>query len=331
MTRLVWDSLPDAIRRRVAGRIGSEIVHEAPAVGGFSPGMASVLTGADGRSAFVKAVSAEQNSYSPELYRREAALHAGLPQGLPAPTLMWSFDYEDWSVLAFAPVHGAVPPLPWKRAHLLAVLDTVRGLTAPDPDSPLPGVDELFREELTGWRSLAAAEAVAGTHRPTGTPGFVAEDPWLRRHLDRLIRLEESWEDAARGHGLLHADLRADNVLLTEAEDRPSAVTGSSEGSVVLVDWAYACRGATVFDLVYLLLGAVEAGGCRPEDVLSAGSGLLRKDEHDAAAVLLAAFTGWFTWLKTLPPVPGLPALRPFQARMAAAGRSCLTASGVIH
>jgi hypothetical protein len=311
------------VRERIADRLGSPVVRERRASGGFSPGMASVLTGADGRAVFVKAVSAEQNAYSPVLYRQEAVLHRMLPVSAPAPRLLWSFDDGDWAVLGFAPLAGAEPPVPWRPDHLRSVSATARGLGTVEPASRLPAVSELFGPELRGWRSLAADGP------PNGTAGH-----WWENRVDALVRLEDSWEEASAGDALLHGDLRADNVLLADAAPtptgplRPDPSAPPAECGVVLVDWAYACRGAAVFDQVLLLLGVVASGGWAPQDVLDPAAGLLRPAEADPALVLMAAFTGWFTRLQGLPPVPGLPALRPFQARMAEAGRRCLAALG---
>lgn len=45
----------------------------------------------------------------------------------------------------------------------------------------------------------------------TTWPGWT----WARRHLDRLVTLEQTWPAAAAGRTLLHLDLRADSLLLT--------------------------------------------------------------------------------------------------------------------
>lgn len=211
-------------------------------------------------------------------------------------------DHDDWAVLAFERLPGSSPEVPWKARELQAVLDVTRRLPrAVGRSARLPSVAELFREELVGWRELAGRSASPPLH------------PWISSRLADLVGLEEQWEEAAEGHQLVHGDLRADNTLLVN-------------GEAMLVDWAYACRGSALFDIVLLLLGAVAQGGQDPAGVLR-GSGRLRRGEHDAAFVLLATFTGWFTWLGSLPPVPGLPTLRPFQDRMAAAGRRCLRAA----
>jgi thiamine kinase-like enzyme len=53
--------------------------------------------------------------------------------------------------------------------------------------------------------------------------------------LPRLVAPESQWGEAWRGQTLLHADLCADNLLLT------------SDG-VVVVDWPYAVTGAPWVD-----------------------------------------------------------------------------------
>src|SRR5438552_9903126 len=58
--------------------------------------------------------------------------------------------------------------------------------------------------------------ARCGVHRLADAghlPGRDHLDPWSRLHLDQLADLEATWADHAAGDTLLHADLRADNLL----------------------------------------------------------------------------------------------------------------------
>jgi thiamine kinase-like enzyme len=59
------------------------------------------------------------------------------------------------------------------------------------------------------------------------------------------VELESVWGDAARGETLLHADLRADNLLIT------------ADG-VMVVDWPYAVTGARWLDGLLLLVSVAD-------------------------------------------------------------------------
>ena len=141
---------------------------------------------------------------------------------------------------------------------------------------------------FSGWRSLAADPALAARL-----------DPWSRANVDRLAALEADWAIAARGTTLLHGDLRADNILLTD--DR-----------VLFVDWPQAALGAPWVDLLCMLPSVTLQGGPDPAEVwrtspVAAGA--------DPAAVdsVLAAVTGFFVHSALLRAPPGLPHLRRFQ------------------
>jgi aminoglycoside phosphotransferase (APT) family kinase protein len=292
--RLAWAELPAPVRAAVEARLGAPVVAARDQSGGFSPGLAARLRLADGQRVFVKAVNAARNPESPGMYRREAAVMATLPAGVPAPRLRWSEDDGDWVVLAFDEVDGVPPELPWRAGDLHRVLAALTDLSAaltPAPSAAELGtVAEALREDFTGWRTLAAAP----------DPRLAEVDPWAAANLDTLAGRESRWEEAARGDTLLHCDLRADNVLLTP------------DGGVVFVDWPAACVGAPWIDLLGLLPSVAMQGGGDPEE-LAAVHPLARAADPDALTAVLAALAGYFVAGSLRPAPPGLPTLRDFQ------------------
>ena len=96
--RLRWAELPCRVRAAAESALGAAVTADAPQAGGFSPGMASRLTLADGRRVFAKAISGEQNPRSPDLYRREVEVARELPPPVPALRLQWSYDDGDGMV-----------------------------------------------------------------------------------------------------------------------------------------------------------------------------------------------------------------------------------------
>ena len=52
-------------------------------------------------------------------------------------------------------------------------------------------------QAFSGWQQLATA----AEHGHADLAGL---DPWARRHLDRLVALEQTWPQAAAGRTLLH-------------------------------------------------------------------------------------------------------------------------------
>lgn len=163
---------------------------------------------------------------------------------LPAPRLRATAEVGPWFALIVDDIDGKQPSLPWRDGQLgmvLSALDRLAGVPAP---AALPAITDVPAEDFTSWRTLAA------------NPGIGGLDPWSRSRLDTLAAMEATWQCHAAGETLLHADIRADNVLLTG--DR-----------IVFVDWPHACRGAAFVDLVFFAPSMALQGGPAPAELLA--------------------------------------------------------------
>jgi aminoglycoside phosphotransferase (APT) family kinase protein len=303
--RVAWDELPGAVRSAVEEACGSPAAEAVTQHGGFSPGVAARLRCADGRRFFVKAVSAGANPDSPKMHRREgrvlAALGPLIEAGrVPAPRLHAVIERPPWIALVLADVEGTHPDLPWRPGQLdlvLAAIDRLATALTPAPIE-LTAVGLRLDRMLHGWRDLAAGGGADGL------------DPWSARNLGKLAALEATWAGHSVGSTLLHGDLRADNLLLT------------ADG-VTVVDWPHASTGAAFVDLVLMAPSVAMQGGPDLAGLL-AGTRAGREAHQDAVAAVLCAFAGFLTRNALLPPPPGLPTLRVFQAAQGEVAREWL-------
>ena len=303
--RVAWEQVPGYVRAAIEDVCGARVVEAWTQPGGFSPGLAARVRGANGGRFFVKAVSADANPDTPLLHRQEARILTALgpviaSRRLPVPRLRGTVDQGPWTALVLDDVDGRHPALPWRAAELdlvVAALDRIGEALTPAPVD-VPTVAERLGAEFTGWRTLAAG------------PGPGQLDPWSRMHLDQLARIEATWAEHAVGDTLLHADIRADNLLLT------------GEG-VVVVDWPWACRGAAVVDLVLFAPSVAMQGGPPPAELL-ARSQSGRAAGRAGLTALVCGVAGYLTEVSLRPPPPGLPTVRAFQAAQGAVARRWL-------
>jgi hypothetical protein len=290
--RSEWRAVPASVRRDVDELLGSPVVTTDPVSGGFSPGPAVRAGLADGRTVFIKAAGTVLNPHSPSMHRREGAVLGVLPGAVPAPRLLGVVDDGDWVALAIEWVDGRMPMAtdPHDVDRLVGVLERMAAATA--------GI------ELPGVVDFAAAHRSLGGHwirlAADPLPGL---DAWSRRHLDRLVELDAAAPAATVGTHLVHVDTRTDNVLLDRADPAGD----------VLVDWPGASIGAPWIDLVGLLPALHLDGGPPPADAFAAHR-LGRRADPVAVDAFLASITGYLVRQSLLPPPPGLPTLRPFQA-----------------
>ena len=288
--RLRWNELPEQVRTAAEREIGADVVREQPQSGGFSPGLASRLVFGNGTHVFAKAINAGRNPRSPGLYRREIEVMAALPESVPAPRLRWSYDDGDWVLLILDDVEGTMPAQPWdpgQFARVLTALEQLSDTLTPAPIAAMSIVDDLA-ENFGSWHTIAADPAL------TGRLGA-----WAQTGVARLVALESGWADAARGETLCHADLRADNLLLT------------ADG-VMVVDWPYAVTGAPWVD-VLLFLPSVAATSSIDLEHAWTRFGPAREADPDAVNAVLAAVAGDFLYQSMLPSPANLPTLRDHQ------------------
>lgn len=298
--RSAWSDVPAGVRHSIDDMLGSEVVRTTAIRGGFSPGPAVRADLDDGRSVFIKAAGTALNPESPLMHRREGAVLAQLPAGVPAPRLLSVIDDGDWIALAIEWIDGRMPVAsdPTDVQRLLDLLHRLADVTGLRPDGGW-GTLATTHEDLFGhWQQLASER----------DPGI---DEWSRRHLGVLAELDGLAISATDGTQLLHVDVRTDNVLL--------ATTGPTDD--LLVDWPGASVGAGWVDLVALLPALHLDGGPPPAEVL-ASTPLGRSAEAEAVDAFVVALAGYFTRKSLQPAPPGLPTLRPFQAAQGAIART---------
>jgi aminoglycoside phosphotransferase len=301
-TRLPWQEVPAWLRTEAERLLGGRVVEAISQSGGFSPGAAARLRLDNGGRAFAKAVGPELNPDTPGMFRDEARTAAAMPASVPAPRLLGWIDAaaderaaaagaDGWVLLLYEEIDGAEPAQPWQDDELdrvLAALTELAGSLTPSPIEA-PAVADALARAFRGWRDLAADPAQTS-----------ALDPWASAHLAELAKLESGWTDAAAGTTLAHADLRADNMLLTP--DR-----------VVFIDWSSACIAAPWFDLALMAPSIEFQGGPAAESVFT-GHPLGGAAEPAAVTAVVAGMAGYYVRQSLRPPPPELPTLREAQA-----------------
>jgi aminoglycoside phosphotransferase (APT) family kinase protein len=291
---LPWAHVPHAVQAWASDLGGGPPETVRDLSGGFSPGATSILQW-PGHALFVKAVGLELNPESPSMHRREMVISAALPASGPFPRLVETYDDADWVALAFDAIDGRPPRHPWDTNEFDIVSGALVAMHATLTPSPAPALESLavyVRRLFGGWHSLAALGA---------PPGL---DAWASQHLNELAELESGWPEACAGSTLVHGDVRADNVLLTQ-------------DGVVFVDWPHGAVGNPAFDVVGWAPSVALEGGPEPEELLAHYEREQVLDA-DTVTVLLAAIAGFFVSHSFEAPPPGLPTLRSFQAAQGA-------------
>lgn len=291
--RLQWYFLPPALRRAIEEQCGSPVAEADSCDAGFTPGLASVLTCADGSRHFVKAASVHAQRVFAEAYREEARKLRGLPDDAPAPRLLWTLGvgadggpatdgWDDWVVLGIEYVDARSPARPWERGELDAVLgmlrDTAPVLAAAPDVLGLTPVAREFADWPDFWRRPILAD---------------------REHAAEAAALAAGFAVVTAGEAIVHTDIRDDNILLAD------------DGRVLLCDWNWPVRGAAWIDTVLLLIGprgdGLDVAGVLEEHPLTAGV----DPEHIDA--WLALVTGYFLAMSTEAVPPTSPHIREAQ------------------
>jgi hypothetical protein len=278
-SRLEWVHLPPLVRREVERRLGSRVVEAVSQDAGFTPGLASVLTCADGSRLFLMAASVKAQRQAAAMYREEARKLRALAGWIPAPRLKWVHEGDDWLVLGIEYVESRAPHRPWTAEDLRAASDVLvemAGRLTPPPGGGWPAFANEFGEDPACWDTLGdvphAAEAKA---------------------------LAERFAEATTGETLVHADVRDDNLLMR------------ADGSALLCDWNWPVLGADWFDSLSLLIGP-RGDGLDVEAHLAAHP-LLSKVEPEQIDIVLALLAGYFLRNSRQAPPPAMPHLREVQ------------------
>jgi aminoglycoside phosphotransferase (APT) family kinase protein len=270
-----WSDLPGDLRAAIEGRLGGPVTTATTAGGGFTRGFAAVLDLADGDRVFVKAASMRTQPEMVEWYGRDTAITAALPERVPAPRPRWASTIAGYFVVCFDAIDGRMPALPWDPAELQVTLDawTVTAAALREPSAPLlrlghPRFADMVRDDLSLWTEIAAGRAPMPPAPPTATA-----------RLRELVALEAALPAYADTPGLMHCDLRLDNVLI----DRT--------GAAWICDWNWMCFGPAWFDTVALLLTAYASG--LDADALFTAHPTAAEAPPDGLDAALAALTGF--------------------------------------
>jgi Phosphotransferase enzyme family len=266
--RLIWAQLPTRVKASIGQLADRRVVAAANCEGGFSPGLASRLTLADGSMIFVKAIDAVAWPDQAAMYRAEVSVAAALPAAVPAPRLLASRDDGHWVVLVFECIDGTEPDLrrrPSEAFRVAAALEQLaRTLT------PYPIAMASDHPRLGGWADLAKDR-----DRLARLPALSS---WAATNLTTLIALEEAGLAAAQGRSLVHFDAYPHNILLTD-------------NRVLFADWPHARLGAPFLDLI-MFASSAAAAGVDPEPIVT-GHSPTAETEPDVIDAVLTAHVGF--------------------------------------
>jgi hypothetical protein len=288
--RAAWADSPAPLHAAVADALGTTIAGCTDLHGGMSPGPAAALRLGDGRTVFVKAISAEVRAHNHMLIRQESAILDTLPKSVPAPRRLATVEWGQWIALITTWATGAVGG-PWTDRSIDTAVNACQvasGHRAPDGLRPV--AERIF--DFDGWERVVAAGPA---------------DEWEAAYAYRATKVVADWARWTAGDALVHRDIRADNMAIDVAT-----------GSATMLDWAYAAAGGPWLDLAQLAADIVATGHCLGQRVATDRAYQLIQTLPADAARFVVALTGmWRIRAATIPDtvMPTMSAWRSARAR----------------
>jgi hypothetical protein len=296
--RADYATVPSHVRAWVDESLGSSVVQSVAQIGGMSPGPAARLLLADGRRAFIKAVSPEPNARTPELFRHEIAVLRCLPPVDYRPALIAAYDDGEWVALLLDDVEGRHPDLD-DPADAGAVRSVVReqARSLSTAASAIPVATEDAARRVRRWHDLivgARDDAAARAALPA----------WWHRDAEALLARIAALADRVAVTAWCHLDVRDDNLLL-----RP-------DGRAVILDWGMSCPGPSWLDELILDLHVVDSPVL--DDLVAERPTYADTDdiERDTTDMLLGIGAS-LAVMAEVAPQPGLPWITDFRRREA--------------
>ncbi|MFC4336137.1 phosphotransferase family protein [Salininema proteolyticum] len=287
--RRSWNELPRAAKDVVRREIGGEPVAVSRAGGGFTAGFAGLVTGPR-RTLFVKVGQADM-PYVFDCCRREAVLNPALPEGVPAPRLLFAEEADDWIVLGFEPVEGKALKLPLSETDWEQLLKSW-AVAAERLEPRPPGMELLEPMEPDFLRHWSRS--------PT-----VRFEPAMRR-ADELAELESTVHEALAVDAVTHGDLRPDNMIL-------------GDDGAWICDWTTMVAAAPWFDTACLLILA--EGDGLDADAMFWAHPTSRGVSGGQLDAVLAGIIGYYLVKSETPPfASGSSYIRPHQRWNGVAG-----------
>jgi hypothetical protein len=203
---------------------------------GYTAAETWIMRFESGKTAFVKHATDEQTA---SWLKSERAVYEAV-QGDFLPDLL-GWDGGDFPILILEDMSHAGTVPPWTDetiGRVLALLEVLERTKLPDSFRSLTAYPEPF----DGWRQIAKDPA------PFLALRLVSAD-WLDAALPVLLRAEAAAD--LSGESLVHTDLRSDNIFF-------------HRNLTMLIDWNWASRGNSKFDLVSWLPSLHTEGGPPP-------------------------------------------------------------------
>lgn len=287
-----FESLPPQMRQKIESRLSGTIAAGEVLYGSLSSSAGYVLTFESGLKVFAKGSHPDEMSHGTLHIRREIKAYEYLPVLKKTSPQLYSWvsdnDEDGWTLGLWA----FVPPD--ASAGFAAFIPDMMARCAEAHSADVPAdvipaarahnyIGAFLRDEKK-WRRLQGDAAVRAKFLDLFEDRSAA-DAWFAKNIAVLAALQADAAVRVFDEGLIHGDLRRDNILI-------------GKGRSWLVDWPNACIGPRVFDLV-MLFTHLEAMGIAPSDDLlhmydaAAGTSFATTKTDDIAA-MAGSMAGYF-------------------------------------
>lgn len=303
-----WSAIPRSLQLELGEVVGSMPISGEVIWGSYSPSVSLRVKLADGRQVFVKGSYPGQEEFGHRANRREVEVLESLPLlARVAPHFLGSVEREGWFLAVFECLQPVEPTLPWTREKVAAVLERVGQVQHLYPvRTKVPAlIHDTLADPFCG--TILRGEEGWGSLNAESWPQVMALLPpddaaWLEQQRERLRDDELKLQHLPDRLGLLHMDLRSDNILF----DR--------ERGCVLLDWPFASWGPLTFDLIAFLITVEAEGGEAIESQLPMVKEIIGYElATENLRCALANLTGFFASHCIRPEIPALPRLRHIQ------------------
>ncbi|MBW7909703.1 MAG: aminoglycoside phosphotransferase family protein [Alphaproteobacteria bacterium] len=287
-----FGTLPQNLRAQISAVCKSDIADGISVYGSLSATAGFAVTLADGRRVFAKGSHPGEMSHATLHIKTEIQAYETLPvlRGVaPAFVGVVSDGNEDgWTLGLWEYADKDVnAPVRMRAADIMRHVAAVHASAIPaafTADARTHNYLSFFLRDEKKWRRIKDEPKIK--NKLLGV--FENEDAagtFFSGALETLCALQAAAADFDFKPGLIHGDLRLDNILLTDAR-------------TYIVDWPNACRGPVVFDALMLSVHLEAMGFGQAEEFLSlydaeAGTRFAQTNSEELL-IMAASMAGFF-------------------------------------